>query len=157
MQMRGPWRDPDLSLAQLARRLSVLAKRLSVAVNLVTGDNILRYVNGCRVQAACAALQRGASVTEAMLDTGFLARSNVNREFRRVTGQTPTAWRAGLRPFRRSAFAVAPRAHGLERDADMRLAIRLAGFHGQAAEPEIFRRRVADGPFAGPLGQLQQG
>lgn len=93
MEERRPWRDPDLTLAQLARRLSVPAKRLSVAVNLVTGDNISRLVNGWRVRAACDALRDGASVTEAMLDAGFVTKSNFNREFLRVTGQTPTAWR----------------------------------------------------------------
>lgn len=92
MHTRRPWRDPDLTLAQLARRLQVPAKRLSAAVNLVTGDNISRYVNAHRISAACAALDSGATVTEAMLDAGFLTKSNFNREFRRVTGRTPKEW-----------------------------------------------------------------
>lgn len=92
MQSRRAWRDPDLTLAQLARRLSVPAKRLSVAVNLVTGENISRYVNAKRVAAACEALGAGMTVTEAMLEAGFITKSNFNREFRRVTGQTPSAW-----------------------------------------------------------------
>lgn len=94
MQSRQPWRDPDLTLAQLARRLSVPAKRLSTAVNLVTGENISRHVNGHRIRAACAALKGGANATEAMLEGGFITKSNFNREFRRVTGKTPTTWQA---------------------------------------------------------------
>jgi len=94
METRSPWRDPDLTLAQLGRRLQTPAKRLSAAVNLVTGDNISRYVNGHRIRAACAALERGATATEAMLDAGFVTKSNFNREFRRVTGLTPTGWQA---------------------------------------------------------------
>lgn len=70
------------------------AKRLSIAVNLVTGDNISRYVNGHRIAAACAALQAGQSATEAMFEAGFATKSNFNREFRRITGQTPSDWQA---------------------------------------------------------------
>lgn len=92
MRERRPWRDPDLTLSQLARRLSVPAKRLSAAVNLVTGDNISRHVNGYRIRAACTALEAGANATEAMLEGGFITKSNFNREFRRVTGKTPTEW-----------------------------------------------------------------
>ena len=38
----------------------------------------------------------------------------------------------------------------------MGLAIGLAGLGGQAAEPELLGRRIADRPFAGPLGQFHQ-
>ncbi|WGV15853.1 helix-turn-helix domain-containing protein [Fuscovulum ytuae] len=97
MESRHLWRDPDLTLAKLARRLQVPAKRLSTAVNRATGDNISRLVNGYRIRAACDALARGATATEAMLDAGILTKSNFNREFRRITGQTPTQWQAAHR------------------------------------------------------------
>lgn len=93
LQARRLWTDPDLTLTQLARRLQVPAKRLSAAVNRVTGESISRLVNGHRIRAACAALDRGAPVTEAMLEAGFATRSNFHREFRRVTGCTPGEWR----------------------------------------------------------------
>jgi AraC-like DNA-binding protein len=92
MRDRMLWRDPDLTLGQLARRLHVPVKALSVAVNRFTGDNISRYVNGYRIQAACGALRKGVSVTEAMLDAGFATKSNFNREFSRLTGKSPSDW-----------------------------------------------------------------
>lgn len=98
METRRLWRDPDLTLTQLARRLHVPAKRLSAAVNRATGDNISRLVNGYRIRAACAALAQGATATEAMLDAGILTKSNFNREFRRIMGQSPTEWQATHRP-----------------------------------------------------------
>jgi AraC-like DNA-binding protein len=92
MNSRRPWADPDLTLGQLARRLHVPAKQLSIAVNRCSGDNISRYVNAHRVRAACAALRSGATVTAAMLDAGFATKSNFNREFARVTGKAPSDW-----------------------------------------------------------------
>ena len=98
MRDRRPWRDPDLTLGQLARRLHVPVKALSVAVNRCSGDNISRYVNGHRVGAACEALRQGMPVTEAMLEAGFATKSNFNREFSRITGRSPTDWQAADRP-----------------------------------------------------------
>lgn len=94
MRDRKPWRDPDLTLGQLARRLHVPVKALSVAVNRCTGANISRYVNGHRVGAACKVLGQGLSVTEAMLEAGFATKSNFNREFSRITGRSPSDWQA---------------------------------------------------------------
>lgn len=90
MAQRRLWRDPDVTLSMLARRLHVPAKSLSIAVNRVTGQNISRFVNAHRIAAAKASLQGGASVTDAMLDAGFLTKSNFNREFRRITGKAPS-------------------------------------------------------------------
>ncbi len=85
--------DPDLTLGRLARALHVPVKQLSAAINRNTGRNVSRHVNGYRIREACRTLEVGASVTEAMLASGFNTKSNFNREFRRVTGGTPSAWR----------------------------------------------------------------
>ena len=92
------YRDGDLTLARLARRLGLPAKRVSEAINRQTGENVSRYVNGFRIADACAAIEAGQSVTEAMLGSGFATKSNFNREFRRVTGRAPTEWAARERP-----------------------------------------------------------
>ncbi len=92
------FRDPDLTLARLARRLGVSARQVSEAVNRCTGKNVSQYVNERRIKAVCdALLESDAPVTAIMLDAGFLTKSNFNREFRRVTGQAPTAWRKAQR------------------------------------------------------------
>jgi AraC-like DNA-binding protein len=86
-------RDPDLTLARLARRLGIPAKQLSAAVNRTTGENVSRYINAARVSAAQNAIRAGRSITKAMLMSGFATKSNFNREFLRVTGASPTVWR----------------------------------------------------------------
>ena len=94
MEARQAYLDPDLTLAQLARKLTLPAKILSGAINRQTGMNVSQFVNGHRIQAACRALeQENISVTEAMLAAGFQTKSNFNREFRRVTGTSPSTWR----------------------------------------------------------------
>ena len=85
--------DPDLTLGRMARRLGVPVKRLSAAINRVTGANVSRHVNGLRIERACESLLAGEAVTTAMLSSGFNTRSNFNREFRRVTGKSPSDWR----------------------------------------------------------------
>ena len=95
MNERRLWLDPDLTLARIARRLGVPAKALSVAVNRVKGENISRVVNGWRVAHAGDLLKEGASVTEAMLASGFATKSNFNREFLRMTGKAPREWMRG--------------------------------------------------------------
>ncbi len=87
--------DPNLTLARLARRLHLPEKRLSMAVNRATGANVSRYVNSWRVRHACSRIEQGASVTTAMLDSGFNTKSNFNRAFLRETGVSPSQWRRG--------------------------------------------------------------
>ena len=94
MAQEKPHLDPDLTLARLARRLRLPEKRLSAAVNRATGENVSRQINGWRVRHACALLAQGEGVTEAMLASGFNTKSNFNREFLRVTGETPSVWKA---------------------------------------------------------------
>ncbi|WP_342344648.1 helix-turn-helix domain-containing protein [Vannielia litorea] len=92
MQKDRPHLDADLTLARLARRLHVPIKQLSAAINRAKGENVSRYVNGFRVRNACALMEGGETITEAMLGSGFNTKSNFNREFARVTGQSPSAF-----------------------------------------------------------------
>ncbi len=86
--------DPNLTLARLARRLHLPEKRLSMAVNRATGENVSRFMNSWRIRHACALIAAGANVTEAMLASGFNTKSNFNREFLRETGVAPSKWQA---------------------------------------------------------------
>ena len=85
--------DSALTLGRLSRRLGVPVKQLSAAINRVTHGNVSRYVNRFRIERACERLLAGESVAIAMDSSGFSTRSNFNREFRRVTGRSPSEWR----------------------------------------------------------------
>lgn len=92
VQTQRPFLDPDLTLARLSRRLLVPAKQLSAAINRVKGENVSRYINRHRIDHACGMISGGKSVTEAMLSSGFNTKSNFNREFLRVKGESPSKW-----------------------------------------------------------------
>lgn len=98
VQAQELFRDPDLSLIKLARRMGVPARELSAAVNRHCGQNIAQWVNSFRIAAACQQLVNSdAPVTSVMLDCGFFTKSNFNREFRRHTGLSPSAYRQQMR------------------------------------------------------------
>ena len=87
--------DPDLSVQRLARRLQLPERRLSAAINQIEGTNVSQFVNSFRL-AHAADLLRGTddSVAKIMAQSGFLTRSNFYREFTRVYGKSPAAYRS---------------------------------------------------------------
>jgi AraC-like DNA-binding protein len=94
MQMKHVYRDVDLNLDRLARKLGMPARQISAAINRATGKNVSQYVNEHRIAEACGLLvETDKPVTEIMFDVGFQTKSNFNREFRRVTDMTPLEWR----------------------------------------------------------------
>lgn len=96
LQDTGLYREPELTLARLARRLNVPAKQLSAAINRQCGESVSRHVNAFRIADACARIAAGAPITGAMLESGFNTKSNFNREFQRIMNTSPSLWRDGL-------------------------------------------------------------
>ena len=95
---RSLYLDTSLTVDRLARRLGVPSRALSEAVNGATGLNVSQYVNGFRLRHAARLLvETNDPATQIMEKSGFLTRSNFYREFQRVYGQTPVAYRAGAK------------------------------------------------------------
>ncbi|WP_426127479.1 helix-turn-helix domain-containing protein [Pararhizobium sp. PWRC1-1] len=94
METKRVYRDADLNLDRLARKLGIPARQISTAINRATGKNVSQYVNEHRIAEACSQLvTTERPVTEIMFEVGFQTKSNFNREFRRVTDMTPLEWR----------------------------------------------------------------
>ncbi|WP_417483570.1 helix-turn-helix domain-containing protein [Maricaulis sp.] len=94
-----PWLDPELTVARLARQLALPQRRVSEAVNDLHGTSVSRWINGWRI-AEAQRLMRAAPerpLVELMLDCGFQTRSNFNKAFKDVTGETPSEWRKRAR------------------------------------------------------------
>jgi len=92
MKDQKPYLDPDLTLTRFSRKIGVPTKILSSTINLATGENVSRFINKARIEAAQEEMLNGASITNAMLTSGFNTKSNFNREFLRVVGISPSAW-----------------------------------------------------------------
>lgn len=100
----GLHRREDLSLRRLSRRLGLPDRRVSEAVNRLRGVNLSQFINEYRVRDACVLLRdTDQSVLQIALSVGFASKSNFNREFQRVVGQTPTAWRGARHGYSRTA------------------------------------------------------
>lgn len=91
----GLYQRADLNLLMLARKTGIPARQVSAAINAVHRQSVSHYVNGWRIAEAMRLLvESNASVIVVMEQAGFQTKSNFNREFRRITGLTPTAWRS---------------------------------------------------------------
>lgn len=67
-----------------------------------TGKTLPQYVNELRIGRACSRLaEEDVKITDLALDCGFGNLANFNRQFQRVTGMTPRAYR---HEFQRNAF-----------------------------------------------------
>ena len=89
------FKDPDLSLNRLARKLGIPARKISSAVNQTYQQNISKVINAYRIEHAKTLLrQTDDAITEIFLNSGFQTKSNFNREFSRITGQTPSEFRS---------------------------------------------------------------
>ena len=89
--------DPQISLTRIARRLGRPVRDVSRAINGRTGRSASVYVNDLRIQEACCLLKEtDMPVTQIIYAAGFNTKSNFHREFARVTGTTPSQWRAGV-------------------------------------------------------------
>lgn len=85
-----------ITLAQAARKLQVPARQLSQAINQCYGASFSALLNDRRITEARQLLLKTPpmSVTEVMHQAGFATKSNFHKEFVRVTGMTPSAYRA---------------------------------------------------------------
>lgn len=95
MREKKLYKEAELNLTKLSRRLRVPARRISEAINRVHGKSVSQYVNEFRVGEACRLLENSDMlISQIMFESGFQTKSNFNREFLRVTRQSPRQFRA---------------------------------------------------------------
>ncbi|WP_170172666.1 helix-turn-helix domain-containing protein [Hymenobacter rigui] len=94
MAEEQPWLEPELTLAEVAKRLRITSGLLSKVINSSCGQNFNDFVNAYRVQEAQRLLAdpRFAhySLVGIALESGFNSRSTFNRVFKKVVGRAPS-------------------------------------------------------------------
>jgi AraC-like DNA-binding protein len=97
MSEAKPYLQSNLTVEQLARQLGTPPRELSRAINQGFGQNFFEFVSGYRVEEARRQLDDSsntASILQIMYDAGFNSKSVFNTAFKRVTGMTPSQYRA---------------------------------------------------------------
>ena len=88
----------ELSLRRVAKVVNIHPNYLSERFKQVTGTNFVDYVACTRFKAACRLLHHGdLRISDIAFAAGFQSLSQFNRVFRRLSGKSPTQYRAAKR------------------------------------------------------------
>jgi AraC-like DNA-binding protein len=93
---KQPYLDPSLSLKSLAGMLSLHPNRLSWLLNEHVGKNFNEFVNGFRLEAfqqlALDPVNDHLTILGLAYESGFNSKTVFNAFFKKIMGQTPSAW-----------------------------------------------------------------
>ena len=97
MDGERPWKNSELTLADLAERLDTTPHKLSEVLNAEIGETFYDFVNGYRVREVqrriAAGDARAMKILSLALDAGFASKSTFNQAFKKHTSQTPSDFR----------------------------------------------------------------
>lgn len=91
------YRNPDLTLPMLAKKLKLSANTLSQVLNGYCGQTFYNFVNSYRLEEVASMMRDpefdDKSVLELLLEAGFKSKSTFNPVFKKWTGKTPSEYR----------------------------------------------------------------
>lgn len=89
--------DDELSLATVAKTVNMSATYFSSNFKEVTGINFVEYVARTRIEKArLFLLDPSRRVSEVAFEVGFQSLSQFNRTFKKIVGESPSAYRVKL-------------------------------------------------------------
>lgn len=100
MESEKPWKNSEMTLADLADRLGTTPHKLSEVLNSEIGETFYDFVNGYRVREVQRRITAGDARSLKMLalamDAGFASKSTFNDVFKKHTSQTPSSYRQAV-------------------------------------------------------------
>lgn len=98
LEENQPYMDPDLTLNDLASQIEASPRQLSTLINTELGNSFFDLINGYRIETAKRIFRESKdpklTILEVMYEVGFNSKSSFNAAFKRITGETPSAFRA---------------------------------------------------------------
>ena len=87
--------NESITLIEMAALLNVSRTTLSNFINAEENRNFNSWVNQLRISEAKRLMMSDPTyaISDIALKTGYSAQSNFSREFKQITGETPTAWK----------------------------------------------------------------
>jgi len=96
MKEQECYKDPELTLGDLAKMLNILPGTLSQVINSKEGKNFYEYINTLRVEAFKELLLQPESRQYTLLalafECGFNSKTSFNRNFRKITQMSPSSY-----------------------------------------------------------------
>lgn len=100
METQRPWRNSELTLADLATQLNSTPHKLSEVLNSEIGQTFYDFVNSYRVREVQRRIKAGEAkalkILALALDAGFASKSTFNQAFKKHTSQTPSDFRQAV-------------------------------------------------------------
>ena len=94
MENEKPYLNPELTLDQLARQLSMKSRTLSNVINEQLGQSFYDLINRHRIEEASRLLtnpkDKKITILEVLYEVGFNSKSSFNTLFKKYTGLTPS-------------------------------------------------------------------
>jgi AraC-like DNA-binding protein len=96
MSASKPFLKPDFSLPELADQLRVTVHQLSQVINEGLGKSFFEMTAEYRIEEAKGLLKEkmNIKIEEIAEQVGYNSKSSFNTSFKKITGKTPSEWRA---------------------------------------------------------------
>ncbi|MFZ1519745.1 MAG: AraC family transcriptional regulator [Ignavibacteriaceae bacterium] len=96
MQSEKLYKNPTLTLSELARRLDVQSNHLSQIINSIEKKNFFDYINSLRIEEFKSIVtfpeNRKFTLLYLALECGFNSKTSFNRNFKKVTNLSPSEY-----------------------------------------------------------------
>ncbi len=95
---RQVFTDPLISLERLSANLQISDRAVSQTINRMCGLNFNDFVNKYRIEYAMELIREDESrkILDIAYETGFNSKTTFNSSFKKITGQTPSAYKKSL-------------------------------------------------------------